>query len=176
MSRHGCWDHRSDPAAIRALQRWSAGDSTQVAAALSFASEGGADWSAAALTWLYSQSDADEELIQRRLVQFTLYAAARKGFLPTPEALAAAVGDAMALVRRPGRRTCPTIRRRALALQMRADDFGFLRSTAEHLLLSVIRRGVTNYLRACGYTDKGRESLAPTNRQTGNHGPETLAA
>ena len=144
--------------------------------ALAISREGPGDWSPEATLWLYAMADTYADVICQRLVHAVLYASARNGFLPTPEALAAAVGDAMALVRRPGRRTCPTIRRRALALRMRADDFGFLRSTAEHLLLSVIRRGVTNYLRACGYTDKGRESLAPTNRQTGNHGPETLAA
>lgn len=176
MSRHGCWDHRRDPAAIRALQRWSAGDSTQVAAALSFASEGGADWSAAALTWLYSQSDADEELIQRRLVQFALHAAARKGFLPTPEALAAAVDDAMASVRNPCKFTAPSTRERALQFQMRKGSFGALRSAAERLLLSVIRRGIRGYLGACGHADTGREPVAPTDRQDIEHGPEKAAA
>lgn len=176
MSRHGCWDHRRDPAAIRALQRWSAGDSTQVAAALSFASEGGADWSAAALTWLYSQSDADEELIQHRLVQFTVHAAARKGFLPTPEALAAAVDDAMASVRNPCKFTAPSTRERALQLRMRKENFGILRAAAETLLLRVLQRGIRRYISACSHADTGREPVAPKNRQDVEHGPEKAAA
>lgn len=176
MSRRGCWDHRPELPAISRLQSWTTSNVQDVAMALAIGRERPGDWSPEALLWLYAMADAYADVIHQNLVRAVLYAAARNGILASPDAVAAAVGDAMALVRRPGRRSCPTLRSRALALRMRAENFGLLRSTAEHLLLSVIRRGVTNYLRACGYTDRGRESLAPTNRHTGNHGPQTLAA
>lgn len=176
MNARGCWDHRPELPAIRRLQSWTTGNAQDVAIALAISREGPGDWSPEAVLWLYAMADYHADVVCQRLVHAVLYASARAGNLPSPEALAVAVGDAMALVRRPGRRSCPSIRRRALTLRMRADDFGFMRATAEHLLLSVIRRGVTNYLRACGYTDKGRESLAPKIRQTRKHGPETLAA
>ncbi len=176
MSRRGCWDHRPDRAAIRRLQSWSATTVPDVALALAISREGPGDWSPEATLWLYALADSHQDLVCRHLVNGTLYAAARAGILPAPDALACAVEDAMALVRRPGRKSCPSIRRRGLELRMRADDFGFLRSTAERLLLTAIRRGITNYLRAFEQEEIGRESLAPTNRQTGNHGPETLAA
>lgn len=176
MSRRGCWDHRPDRAAIRRLQSWSTTTVPDVALALAISREGPGDWSPEAVLWLYALADSHQDLVCRHLVNGTLYAAARAGILPAPDALACAVEDAMALVRRPGRKSCPSIRRRALELRMRADDFGLLRSTAERLLLSVIRRGIVNYLRTFEQGETWPESLAPTNRQSGNHGPEALAA
>lgn len=142
-----------------------------VAAALAVSREGASDWSPEALLWLHAQDDAHADLIRQRLTQYTLYTAARAAIQVKPEALAAAVCDAMGLVRNPKKRDkpnrdeltpeqvrilakrerCPTLAERALQCQMRKADFGFMRATAERLLLTVIRRGVVRYLRACGY-------------------------
>jgi hypothetical protein len=145
--------------------------------ALAVARESDGDWSPEAVLWLYALADCDEDLIRRRLTQFTLYAAARAAIRVRPEPLAAAVADAMAKVRTPKKRKCcPKIRERAMQFRMRAADYQAMRSAAERLLLTMIRRGIRNYLRACGYAIPRWESPAPKNPHTENQGPQTLAA
>lgn len=150
---------------------------TDTALALALARKNESDWAGAALQWLYAQVDCDEDLIHQRLTQYTLYRSARAGIHVRPDALAVAVGDAMAAVRYPhGKRRPPSIRKRALQIRMRSEAFGFMRREAEHLLMTVIRRGMWAYLRACGYGSSRRESFTPTDRQTLEHGPETNPA
>ncbi|MEZ5544248.1 MAG: hypothetical protein R3F10_03495 [Lysobacteraceae bacterium] len=143
--------------------------------ALSVAREGRGDWSPEAVLWLYAMADCDEDLIRRRLMQYTLYAAARAGIHVQPDALALAVGDAMDAVRYPhGPRKPPSDKERALQIRMRKETFGFMRGAAERLLMTAIQRGIRNYFRALGYAVARWEPVAPTARQTRNHDPETL--
>lgn len=142
--------------------------------ALAFARKNENDWSMEALQWLHAQADCDQDLIFQRLTQYTFHRSTRAGIHVQPEMLAAAVRDAMALVRYPrGKNRPPSIRERALQLGMRSGEFGFMRREAEHLLLTVTHRGLLAYRRACGHGSNGRESFTPTNRQTVHHGPET---
>lgn len=169
MSRGGCWDHRPAPVAIRALHRWSAGDSTEVAAALSFAREWPGDWAPDAVSWFFGWNDLAADLIGGQLIHAVLVASGRAGFLPTPDALAAAVGDAMVLLRDPGAPTVPPNERRARQFKMRKERFSFMKSTANMLLRDFIRRGFENYIRALGLENTGPDRRAPTNPYPENH-------
>lgn len=156
---------------MRGLQGWGTRPAEGAAFALVQAKASAADWRPAALLWYFGRHDAELPRVQAGIVVAVVLDAARAGWAVEPDALAAAVLDAMHLVRN---RSCTTADVRAKALGVRKESFLTLRRSAEAALLRAIRSGLRSYLSACGFRDP--ELCAPKNLQDENHGPNLRPA
>lgn len=140
---------RREPAAIQALQSWSAHGAQDVALGLAQASETPGDWRVSTLTWLYSRDDTKIPVVAYRLSLVAALAAANSGIAATPELIAAAVGDAMLLVR--NRKAPVTIACRAIELGIRKKTYCDIRGQAEASLRRAIAWALNAYLRTCDF-------------------------
>lgn len=156
MKDRGYYDNRRVPAAIRALQGWSAHEAHEVAIGLALASEKPGDWRIWCLPWYYSRADEHTAAIAYRLSLVAMISAANEGVKATPEVIATAVGDAMRLVRD---RKAPAIGERALQFRMRKKSFGAIRGQAEASLRRALTWALTAYLRTCDFRWAGNPSI-----------------
>lgn len=156
------WDHRRDPAPIRALQRWTGSGAADCALALSLAREGPNDWRPQALAWYFGGADLDDATLFV-LAHRVLVLAARIGVGADPEVLAIAIADGLHRVRR---RRCLAAAQRAKELHMRCADFRRLRAEVEDTLWRAIRSGLVRYLAACGYRQPLRGNGSVINHLT----------
>jgi hypothetical protein len=142
-------ENRPIPAALRALQQWSAKPQFEVALALVLSSEEAGDWRISALTWFYAHDDTHTETIAVRLTLASIAAAANAQIQASPDAIAIAVDDAMTIVRKDAR--APSARERALQLRMKKASFLVMRNQAETSLRRVLSWAIRRYLTACGH-------------------------
>lgn len=163
----GTHDHRPEPAAIRALQKWGTCPSFGAGQALALSRECRGDWRPEALLWHFGQDESGAGLIAYHLATTVLLAGARAGIRIQGECVGIAVSDAMQRVRR---RSCTPAADRAKQLRMSKRNFLTLRGAAESRLINGIREGLRRYLAACGYNDRNIEL------QDKNHDHEHRAA
>jgi hypothetical protein len=168
MTKRKMFDHRPVPAAVRALQSWTAHSAPETAIALALASEEPGDWRVGALLWYYARSDQDIERIAHRLACAALLAGANAGIRIAIPCLATAVLDAMARVRKDV--DVPSADKRALELRMKKNSFLLLRRQAEISLRRALEWSMARYLGACGHP-----SFAANTQDSRNEQPRYLA-
>jgi hypothetical protein len=159
MTNRNLYDHRPAPAYLRALQSWTGHSAPEVAAALAWAGEEAQDWRIACLTWLYANDDSDIERIALRLALVVEAAAELLDIRVDAPIVAAAVWDAMQLVRRGRDRRPKAASARALEFRMSKQSFVALRKRAELSLLRALAWGLERYMTICGYAVQSKENI-----------------
>jgi hypothetical protein len=150
-------------AAVQALQQWTAHSAHEVAIGLAIASETPGDWRIRSLTWLYAMDDDQIPAIAYRLSLVSTLASANAGISPRPDLIAAAVGDAMRVVR--GKKSPVSIAARALEFGVRKKTFCDIRGQAEASLRRAIAWALREYLRTCGREYAEAEIATVTTRR-----------